>query len=355
MHELSQKLEPLIAEFEQLESELTQPDAAQREDYIQRSQRYAQLKEMIDIDKNLSEVINRIQDAEVMVKESDPDLRELAEVELAESKESYQKLHAQLIEHLSPKDPQDEQNAIVEIRAGTGGDEAALFAGDLTRMYQKYAEQQNWKVDMVDGSPTELGGFKDVMFIIQGRGAYGKFKFESGVHRVQRVPKTESSGRVHTSTATVAVLPEVEEVEVEIRSEDIRVDVFRSSGPGGQSVNTTDSAVRITHIPTGIKVSCQDQKSQHKNKAKAMRVLQSRLQQRQQEEQHEEIAAQRKIQIGSAARSEKIRTYNFPQNRITDHRIELTTHRFDQILKEGELELLIDPLAQAYLEDQMEN
>lgn len=354
MHELSQKIEPLIEEFEQLESDLAQPDAAQREDYIQRSQRYAQLKDVIDLDKTLSDVVGRIKEAEVMVQESDAELKELAEVELAESQERYEKLHAQLIEHLSPKDPQDEQNAIVEIRAGTGGDEAALFAGDLTRMYQKYAEKQNWKVDMVDGSPTELGGFKEVMFIIQGRGAYGKFKFESGVHRVQRVPKTESSGRVHTSTATVAVLPEVEEIEIEIKPEDIRVDVFRSSGPGGQSVNTTDSAVRITHVPTGIVVSCQDQKSQHKNKAKAMRVLQSRLQQKQQEEQHEEIAKQRRIQIGGGERSEKIRTYNFPQNRITDHRIELTTHRFDQILKEGELELLIDPLTKAYLEDQME-
>ena len=206
---------------------------------------------------------------------------------------------------------------------------------------------------MLSSSEIGIGGYREIIAQISGTGAYSRFKFESGVHRVQRVPKTESSGRVHTSTATVAVLPEVEAVEIEIKPEEIRVDVFRSSGPGGQSVNTTDSAVRNTHLASGITVSCQDQKSQHKNKAKAMRVLQSRLQQRQQEEQHQEIAQQRRIQIGSAARSEKIRTYNFPQNRITDHRIELTTHRFDQILKEGELNLLIDPLAQAFLEDQM--
>lgn len=353
MHELTQKIEPLLQEFKQLEAQLTQPDAAQREEYVERSQRYAQLREVARLDQRLTDVVTRIKEAQSMLKDSDSEIRQLAETELNEAQHIYETMRAELTTLLSPKDPRDSQNAIVEIRAGTGGDESALFAGDLTRMYQKYAEKQGWQVDVIDGHPTELGGFKQITFIVQGRGAYGEIKFESGVHRVQRVPKTESSGRVHTSTATVAVLPEVEDVDVEIKPEEVRIDVFRASGPGGQSVNTTDSAVRITHLPTGVIVSCQDQKSQHKNKAKAMRVLQSRLQQRYQDEQHEEIAQQRRIQIGSAARSEKIRTYNFPQNRITDHRIELTTHRLEQILREGQLELLIEPLAKAYLEDQM--
>lgn len=353
MHELTPKIEPLLQEFKRLEAELTRPDAAQREEYVERSQRYAQLREVVELDKRLNDVATRIKEAQFMLKDSDVEMRQLAQTELREAQRTHETSRAELTALLSPKDPRDGQNAIVEIRAGTGGDESALFAGDLTRMYQKYAEKQGWKVDIIDGHPAELGGFKQLTFIVQGRGAYGKIKFESGVHRVQRVPKTESSGRVHTSTATVAVLPEVEDVDIEIKPEDIRIDVFRASGPGGQSVNTTDSAVRITHLSTGVIVSCQDQKSQHKNKAKAMRVLQSRLEQRHHDEQHEEIAQQRRIQIGSAARSEKIRTYNFPQNRITDHRIELTTHRLEQILREGQLELLIEPLAKAYHEDQM--
>jgi len=352
MHELSLKIEPLLADLGRLESELAQPNAAQRGDYIERTQRYAQLKAVFELDQQLNQLAARIEDAKKL-KESDPELRALAESELEEAAQSYARVQSELVSHLVPHDPQDEQNAIVEIRAGTGGEESALFAGDLTRMYQKFAEKRSWRVEIIDGHPTELGGFKQLTFIVQGRGAYGAFKFESGVHRVQRVPRTESSGRIHTSTATVAVLPEVDEVEVQIKPEEIRVDVFRAGGPGGQSVNTTDSAVRVTHLPTGIIVICQDQKSQHKNKAKAMRVLQSRLKQRYQDEQQQQIAQQRRIQIGSAARSEKIRTYNFPQNRITDHRIELTTHRLEQILKEGELHWLIEPLMQEYLEEQM--
>lgn len=354
MHKLSAKIAPLLQEFERLEAELTAPGAAQREDYVERSQRYAQLKEVVELDERLNAAAARTAEARLLLEEDDLELRQLAQTELQETQQECEQLQADLLAKLVPEDPQDAQNAIVEIRAGTGGEESALFAGELTRMYQKFAEKRRWKVDIIDAHPTELGGFKQITFIVQGRQAYGLFKFESGVHRVQRVPKTESSGRVHTSTVTVAVLPEVEEVEIEIKPEEIRVDVFRSSGPGGQSVNTTDSAVRITHLATGITVSCQDQKSQHKNKAKAMRVLQSRLQQRYEDEQHREIAQQRRIQIGSAARSEKIRTYNFPQNRITDHRVELTTHRLEQILKEGELQLLIEPLTQAYRQDQID-
>jgi len=354
MHKLSTKIAPLLQEFGQLEGDLTAPGAAQREDYVERSQRYAQLKEIAELDERLNAVVARAAEARLLLEEDDPELRQLAQTELQETQQECEQLQADLLAKLVPEDPQDAQNAIVEIRAGAGGEESALFAGELTRMYQKFAEKQRWKVDIIDAHPTELGGFKQITFIVQGRQAYGLFKFESGVHRVQRVPKTESSGRVHTSTVTVAVLPEVEEVEIEIKPEEIRVDVFRSSGPGGQSVNTTDSAVRIIHLATGITVSCQDQKSQHKNKAKAMRVLQSRLQQRYEDEQHREIAQQRRIQIGSAARSEKIRTYNFPQSRITDHRVELTTHRLEQILKEGELQLLIEPLTQAYRQDQID-
>lgn len=232
----------------------------------------------------------------------------------------------------------------MEIRAGTGGEEAALFVADLFRMYSHYAERNGWKVEVMSSNPTELGGFKEIIFAVEGKGAYSKFKFESGVHRVQRVPVTEAGGRIHTSTATVAVLPEADEVDVEIRPEDIRVDVYRSSGPGGQSVNTTDSAVRVTHIPTGMVVTCQDEKSQHKNKAKALRILRSRLLEMERESQKEEIDQERRIQIGSGERSERIRTYNFPQNRVTDHRINLTLYHLESVL-EGELDEIIEALA----------
>ena len=232
----------------------------------------------------------------------------------------------------------------MEIRAGTGGEEAALFVADLFRMYSHYAERNGWKVEVMSSNPTELGGFKEIIFAVEGKGAYSKFKFESGVHRVQRVPVTEAGGRIHTSTATVAVLPEADEVDVEIRPEDIRVDVYRSSGPGGQSVNTTDSAVRVTHIPTGMVVTCQDEKSQHKNKAKALRILRSRLLEMERESQKEEIDQERRVQIGSGERSERIRTYNFPQNRVTDHRINLTLYHLESVL-EGELDEIIEALA----------
>lgn len=234
----------------------------------------------------------------------------------------------------------------MEIRGGTGGDEAALFAADLMRMYSMYAESKNWKIDILSSNPTDIGGYKEVSFSIEGQGAYSRLKFESGVHRVQRVPETESSGRIHTSAVTVAVLPEVEEVEVEINQNDLRIDVFRAGGPGGQCVNTTDSAVRITHIPTGIVVSCQDEKSQHKNKDKAMKILRSRIYDVMEEQRHKEIADERKSQVGSGDRSERIRTYNFPQSRVTDHRINLTLYKLEQIL-DGNLDEIIDALVTA--------
>ncbi len=353
MENLTAQLAQLVDEFKALEGTLADPEAPQRGDYIALSQRYAQLRDAVSLHDRLMETERRISDARAMLDESDPEMQELAQAELAEAESRLEALQDEALRALVPPDPTDARNAIIEIRAGAGGEESALFAGELARMYQKYAENQGWRSEFLDASHSELGGFKEISFMVQGRGAFGKFKFESGVHRVQRVPKTESGGRVHTSTATVAVLPEVEEVEIEIKPEDIRVDVFRAGGPGGQSVNTTDSAVRITHTPTGITVSCQDQKSQHKNKARAMTVLRSRLKQKHEEEQHAELDQQRRIQIGTAARSEKIRTYNFPQNRITDHRIELTLHRLEPVLKEGQLALLIEPLEAAYLEDRI--
>ncbi|NLB80624.1 MAG: peptide chain release factor 1, partial [Clostridiaceae bacterium] len=270
--------------------------------------------------------------------------KDLVHEEYDEARNQIAKIEEQLKVLLLPKDPNDEKNVIVEIRGGAGGDEAALFAGDLFRMYSMYAEIKNWSVEMLSLNATELGGIKEISFGITGSGAYSRLKYESGVHRVQRIPTTESGGRIHTSTVTVAVLPEVEEVEVDINPNDLRIDVFRSGGPGGQSVNTTDSAVRITHIPTGLVVSCQDEKSQHKNKEKGMKILRSRLYDVMQQKQNAEIAEQRKSQVGSGDRSERIRTYNFPQGRVSDHRIGLTVHRIDAVLN-GDLDEIIDALA----------
>ena len=278
---------------------------------------------------------------------SDPDMdkemKELAEEEIKDAKERIESLSQELKILLLPKDPNDDKSVIVEIRGGAGGDEAALFAGDLFRMFTMYAESNRWKTDILNSSPTDIGGYKEISFSIEGQGAYSKLKFESGVHRVQRIPSTESGGRIHTSTVTVAVLPEVEEVEVDINANDLRIDVFRAGGPGGQCVNTTDSAVRITHLPTGLVVSCQDEKSQHKNKDKAMKILRSRLYDLVQQEQHDKIASERKSQVGTGDRSERIRTYNFPQGRVTDHRIGLTLHKLDAILN-GDMEELISAL-----------
>jgi peptide chain release factor 1 len=285
-----------------------------------------------------------ITEAEEIIRSSeDPELVELAREEAEGLKASFEAIELDLQGMLIPKDPNDEKNTLVEIRAGTGGDEAALFAADLYRMYSKYAEGKSWKTEILSSNPTGVGGFKEIIFLIEGKGAYSRLKFESGVHRVQRVPATESSGRIHTSAVTVAILPEAGEVDVEIKPEELRVDVYRSSGPGGQSVNTTDSAVRITHIPTGIVVQCQDEKSQHKNKAKALKVLRSRLYEMARVEQEQARARERKQQVGTGDRSEKIRTYNYPQGRVTDHRIGLTLHKLDSVL-DGDLDKIVNAL-----------
>ncbi|MDY2727372.1 MAG: peptide chain release factor 1, partial [Anaerostipes faecalis] len=274
------------------------------------------------------------------------EMKELAKEELAESKANVERLEEELKILLIPKDPNDDKNIIVEMRAGAGGDEAGLFVADVARMYRSYAEGRRWKVNTLSFNESGIGGFKELVFMVSGQGAYSRFKYESGVHRVQRIPATESGGRIHTSTITVAIMPEVEEVEVEIDLNDCRFDVFRASGNGGQCVNTTDSAVRLTHIPTGIVVSCQDEKSQLKNKDKALKVLRSRLYELEQQKAHDEEAAKRKSQIGTGDRSEKIRTYNYPQGRVTDHRIKLTLHKLDSIMN-GDLDELIDSLTAA--------
>jgi len=289
---------------------------------------------------------------ELLENERDAELRAMADDELKTLKARKEELEERLTVLLLPRDPNDEKNVIVEIRAGTGGGEAALFAAELYRSYTRYAERQRWGTELVSSTTTDIGGFKEVIFVIEGEGAYSRLKYESGVHRVQRVPETESSGRIHTSTSTVAVLPEAEEVEIDIGPNDLQIDTYCAGGPGGQHVNKTASAVRITHIPTGIVATCQDEKSQHKNRDKAMRVLRARLLAKAQEEQHEEVAQQRRSQVGTGDRSERIRTYNFPQTRVTDHRIGLTTHKLALIL-DGDLDEIIDALATSVQTEQL--
>ncbi len=283
---------------------------------------------------------------------SDDDLKEMAKMEISDLEEKLEAYEEELKVLLLPKDPNDEKNVILEIRAGTGGEEAALFGSDLLRMYTRYAERRGWKTEIMEYNDTGMGGIKEAIIMIKGKGAYSRLKYESGVHRVQRVPETESSGRIHTSAATVAVLPEVDEVEIEIKAEDVRVDVYRASGNGGQCVNTTDSAVRLTHVPTGLVVTCQDEKSQLRNKEKAFRVLRARLYDLEQQKQNDEMAAERKSQVGSGDRSERIRTYNFPQGRISDHRIQLTIYKLDYFL-DGDLDEVIDGLITFYQAEKM--
>ncbi len=293
-------------------------------------------------------------EAKEMLEMGDEELRELAKMEIAEYEDEIPKMEEELKILLLPKDPNDEKNVILEVRAGTGGDEAALFAQDLLRMYLRYAERRGWKAEIMDSNTTDIGGIKEASVLIKGKGAYSRLKYESGTHRVQRVPDTESAGRVHTSAATVAVLPEVDDVEVEINPNDVRVDVYRSSGNGGQCVNTTDSAVRLTHIPTGLVVTCQDEKSQIKNKEKAFKVLRSRLYDMKLREQNAEISEQRRSQVGTGDRSERIRTYNFPQGRITDHRIGMTIYKLDNFL-DGEIDEVIDGLITSDQAEKMKN
>jgi peptide chain release factor 1 len=306
--------------------------------------------------KKLEEEIDGSQN--LLDHEEDEEMKRLAKEELNRLTQQRKNVEEELKMALLPKDPNDEKNILLEIRAGTGGEEAGLFAGDLFRMYSKFAEKQGWRMEILSRHYTGVGGFKEIIALIEGKGVYSRLKFESGVHRVQRVPVTESQGRIHTSTVTVAILPEAEEVDVQIDPNDLRIDIFRSSGPGGQSVNTTDSAVRITHLPTGIVVSCQDEKSQHKNRAKALKILRARLMDKVQQEKQMEISEKRRSQVGTGERSERIRTYNFPQGRLTDHRIGLTLYRLESIL-EGELEEIIDALVTHYqaeiLKGELEN
>ncbi|WDL95186.1 peptide chain release factor 1 [Alicyclobacillus sp. ALC3] len=308
------------------------------------SKEQAELAPTVEAYRHFKQVGEQIQEAKQMLQEKlDEEMREFLRAELSELEDEQQKVTDELQMLLLPRDPNDDKNVFLEVRSAAGGDEAALFASQLLRMYSRYAERQRWKAEVIDASYTELGGLKEATLSIQGQGAYSKLKWESGTHRVQRVPVTESGGRIHTSTATVAVLPEVEDIEVDINEKDIRVDTFCSTGPGGQSVNTTQSAVRITHMPTGIVVSCQDEKSQLKNRDKAMRVLRARLYEKYEMEQQQELAAQRKGQVGTGDRSERIRTFNFPQSRVTDHRVGLTSHRIESIL-DGDLDEIIQAL-----------
>lgn len=349
-----ERLVTLEEKYEELTRALSDPEVINDARRLQKyAKTHAELAGIVEKYREYKQVEKELQDiAEMLRDDLEPELREMAREELVRLKERKATLEHELKVLLLPRDPNDEKNVIVEIRGGTGGEEAALFAADLFRMYSRYAERQGWRTELMSSSPTELGGFKEVIFMIEGKGAYSKLKFESGVHRVQRIPTTESGGRIHTSTATVAVLPEAEEVEVEINPNDLRIDVFRSSGPGGQSVNTTDSAVRITHLPTGIVVSCQDEKSQHKNRDKAMRILRARLLNKLQAEQQAEVAQARKSQVGTGDRSERIRTYNFPQGRVTDHRINLTLYRLEAVL-DGELDEIIDQLIGAHQAEQL--
>jgi peptide chain release factor 1 len=337
----------LEARYEALEEQLASPGTASNPNRLREiTVELSELRERVFAYRAWRKLERAVAESEALLGDSDPEIRELAHADLEQQRAALEACEQELRQLLAPRDPRDGRNVVLEIRAGAGGDEAALFASDLLRMYSRYAEGRGWRVELISSSETDGGGFKEVVAGISGKDAFGHLKFESGVHRVQRVPETEAQGRVHTSTATVAVLPEAEEADVQIDTKDLRIDVMRAGGAGGQHVNRTESAVRITHLPTGLVVICQDEKSQHKNKARAMGVLRSRLYDLKQQQLDAERAAERRGQIGTGERSEKIRTYNFPQNRVTDHRIGLTLHRLDRVI-DGDLDEIVEALAAA--------
>lgn len=338
-----ENLNKITANYNEIAEKLNNVESLGREEFVKLSKEYADLGPIIEKINAYLNAVNSLKDLENLMQ--DPEMKELAEIDYHETKENIPNLEREVKLSLLPKDKDDDKNAIIEIRAGTGGDEAALFGGVLFRMYQRFCESHGWKFEIMSFADTGIGGVKEASALVSGKGVFAKLKYESGVHRVQRVPETESSGRIHTSAATVAVLPEAEEVDIEIAEKDLRIDVYRSSGPGGQSVNTTDSAVRIVHIPTGIVVTQQDEKSQHKNRAKALKILRSRLYEEERRRLDSERAADRKEQVGSGDRSERIRTYNYPQGRVTDHRINLTLYKIHEITDGGELDELISALA----------
>ncbi len=349
-----ERLQEIERRYEELERLVVDPAViANRREFAALGRERAALEETIARWRERKQLVRDIDEHHELVQDPDPEIRALAKSELPALEARLVELDEELKRLLLPKDPNDDRNTVLEIRAGTGGDEAGLFAADLYRMYSRYAERHGWKVEVLSSSPTGIGGFKEVIALVQGKGAFSRLKFEGGVHRVQRVPATEAQGRIHTSAVTVAVLPEAEDVEIDLPEKDLRIDVYRSSGPGGQSVNTTDSAVRVTHIPSGIIVTCQDEKSQHKNKAKALKVLRARLLDRARDEQQAKIAANRKAMVGSGDRSEKIRTYNFPQSRVTDHRVNVTLHQLDRVL-DGDLDAIVDALATKQQQEQLE-
>ncbi len=339
-----EKLRGIEDRYIKLEQLLSDPavinDQSKYQEYLKE---HGELNKIVPVFREYREICRRIDDTAALLKDQDSEMREMAKEEMADLEKSREETYSQLKKLLTPKDPRDDKNVILEIRAGTGGEEAGLFAGDLFRMYSRYAESRSWSLEIIEKNDSGAGGFKEIVALVKGKGVFSDLKYESGIHRVQRVPDTETQGRVHTSAVTVAVLPEAQDVEIEINPADLNIDVFRASGPGGQSVNTTDSAVRITHVPTGVVATCQDEKSQTKNKAKAMNVLKSRLLDIKVREQEEKRAAQRKDQVGSGDRSGRIRTYNFPQGRLTDHRIGLTLYKLDSIM-EGDLGPVIEEL-----------
>ena len=349
------KLDFIVEKYEELSMKVSDPDVIANQTLWQKHiKEMGEMEPIVNKYREYSKAKESVAEAKEMLESGDEELRELAKMELSELEDQIPVMEDELKILLLPKDPNDEKNVILEVRAGTGGDEAALFGGDLLRMYLRYAERRGWKAEIMDMNDTGIGGVKEAEVLIKGKGAYSRLKYESGTHRVQRVPATESSGRIHTSAATIAVLPEVDDVEVEINPNDVRVDVYRSSGNGGQCVNTTDSAVRLTHMPSGLVVTCQDEKSQIKNKEKAFKVLRARLYDLKLQEQNAEISAERRSQVGSGDRSERIRTYNFPQGRVTDHRIGMTLYKLDNFL-DGDIDEIIDGMITSEQAEKMKN